>query len=189
MRSVCLSISKLKWRRLEFTRSTCLIVETQVCGVHMSEATASSPETIIFPRLCHFLKATQEARYYAQLFLFIIATFSPPPPPNHVSNSLAGWRNINMLNNLMKVHVPSCTHTHTPTPTLALVLLHGRTEPRWQTRAHTTLKYHLINGQTVLMRTHLHLIIITLLHFSKSVTLLHLDSSPAITRRHFIKLH
>lgn len=109
-----------------------------------------------------------------------------PSATSQSATSLAGWRNINMLNNLMKVHVLSCTHTH---PRLHSCSCTARTEPRWQTRAHATLKYHLINGQTDLMRTHLHLIIIILLHFSKSVTLLHLDSSPAITRRHFIKLH
>lgn len=63
------------------------------------------------------------------------------------------WLNINMLNILMNENVRShmctfCTYAHS--------LKH-------------TLKYHLINGKTLLMRTHLHIIIITLLHFSNQL--------------------
>lgn len=62
----------------------------------------------------------------------------------------------------MKVHVHAHAHTHA-----------CAASPPAQTHVHRyayiTLKYHLINGQTALMRTHLHLIIITLLRFSNQL--------------------
>lgn len=62
----------------------------------------------------------------------------------------------------MKVHVHAHAHTHA-----------YAASPPARTHVHRyayiTLKYHLINGQAALMRTHLHLIIITLLCFSNQL--------------------
>lgn len=55
------------------------------------------------------------------------------------------------------------------------------------TRSYSTFKYHLINGQTALMGTHLHLIIITLQSFSNQLPNQHLDYNPTIIQEPFHK--
>lgn len=107
------------------------------------------------------------SRRYGKLVSPVYYGHFIPTPLNHITNSLAGWWNINMLNNLMKVHVHVHAHTHA-----CAARLHAASPPariRVHRYAYITLKYHLINGQTALMRTHLHLIIITLLRFSNQL--------------------
>lgn len=129
MRSACLRISKRKRRWLEFSRFRHLIAKTYSRLVVYTRVRQRLPlRKLIFLTPVFF-----PIRPHGKLVIkrsccccLSLPPFFPPPPPNHISNSLAGWRNINMLNNLMKVHVRSCTRT----PTLTLVLLHGRTGPR-----------------------------------------------------------